>query len=1007
MPPLKIRLSRNRILFVDQVLKHSGKAYKNTSRLLRLGHFLRAYDECSLLSKSERRKDLEGRIYVRIAETALAVQDLDVAAQMCNSLRLANQPVGWKVCVQLAEHDEVLDLGLKSKLMSYALVHCPSENIEGLLQLQWKLERQQLRRECVKQIETYMHYENGEESTLAFVDSASVETYRHSIAKKQQNLATSTTSGRVSQQVLQTTADTTKQLVNVVKSSLKLKEVRPTENPFKSTTVANPLNDNKECNRWGLPVFYWDVWSCSTIGLHESQFGASYRLFSIPEMTSSELNLLTGSWRIFVLDSLEQPYVVGGVCLNDDVLAKLSECLFPEDCLLAFGHLMDLEKPTRAWESLTRLPSTEITLQLAAYYFALRMIRFSSNGRAVVNSSPRSLIEHCVAFGEEVELSEEQSICHSLLKRCLRLLADVSEAQQLRRLDGGVDINRFTTDDLYKRDTIVGLAITTDPAVFSSAVRLAAHYGVSAWEVTFSHLTALFAEETIAPSLITRRMEEHRMRVILLEDANKLGQRMIEVIYPSISGRDYGRLKLFFEVLSWDATMVNLMEPSATVHIQILNKLESIKERSDLKKLTRSVTDFEREIECVATTENVGKLVKLAHLISSSVKGLSSNVSQATVHSIWTRKYFFQLADENKSIATTDWLHRLESCKNHINKLDAQGFLTLADYICFSDRSLDVLSLDARVEICRRFLKMATERGKGKGTKDSTAAENCRIRIQKWFEHLERLKSNEYVEIRSDLVSKAGNQLWREFEQSRSEHSRLHRLLLQALISCHHMSIVRLLHNIYPSDFPSTPEDVLTDAIRLTLKHLQFTDQPEKQTETHLLVDQDAVQVLRHLLTEVSIVLGDSGNSLIIQSDIGKMLRQFYEDDKIDVQARLQLMLMLQTLPIDFVGSSDTGSRVQWFRTLALIQQSWSAKGDDTADVNDLIRHLSEKDLRSPERRRVLFGRLLEMSHTIAHLASLAKLLHFWPPFESVVRYVIADKVRFKKDFSFGIDSLL
>ena len=184
------------------------------------------------------------------------------------------------------------------------------------------------------------------------------------------------------------------------------------------------------------------------------------------------------------------------------------------------------------------------------------MIRFSPVGHLasdIIAARPRSPIERCLSIGE-TGLSKEQAVCRQLLKRSLRLLADVSEAQQLRRLDGGVDINRFTTDDLYKRDTIVGLAITTDPAVYSAAVRLAAHYQVSAWEVTFSHLTALFAEENISPSAIVKRMDQHRMRDILFgEDTETLGRKMVDVIYPSISGRDYGRLGLFFDLLNSNA----------------------------------------------------------------------------------------------------------------------------------------------------------------------------------------------------------------------------------------------------------------------------------------------------------------------------------------------------------------------------------------------------------------------------------------------------------------------
>ncbi|KAK4028880.1 hypothetical protein OUZ56_021899 [Daphnia magna] len=984
MPPLKIRLSRNRLLLVDQVLKRATKAYKNSSRLLRLGHLLRACDNGSFTDNEDCRKELEGQIYVRIAETALMKQDLDVAGQMCCKLRLANRPVGWKVCSRLAKLEELTNLSMKLELVSYSLTYCPAESIEELLQLQWHLEHTKLEEECNKQIKMYMNYENGDESLLARLYPKSVEAYRQDVAKKHQNLVTTVSGGTMPQQVLLTTADTTRQLVNVVRSSLKLKEHRQPENGTQRTRIPSTSEDNKECIRWGLPVFYWDVWCNNGIGLHESRLSASYRLFSMPELVSSELDLLMWSWRMLVLDSLKEPYARNRP--RGDVLAKLAESLFPSDCLLAIGHLLDLEVE-EAWEPLTRLPSTEITLQMAAYYFSLRMVGFSSGGSLAdagqnfVALRPRCLIHHCLSISEK-GLSKEQAVCRDFLRRALRLLADVSEAQQLRRLDGGVDINRFTTDDTYKRDTIVGLAITTDPAVYSAAVRLAAHYDVSAWEVTFSHLTALFAEDKITPGHIVKYMDEHRMRDILYSDVQSFGSKMVDVIYPSISGRDHGRLLLFFQLLNSNSSTAECMTPHAPVYIQILRKLECVKD-VDVKKLTRSAQGFAQEIEKAATAENVPKLVKLAQLISRSVKELSPHVSQATVHSIWTRKYFFALADEGKTLAVSDWLQRLESCKTHINKLDAEEFSNLVGELCFSERSLDALTLDIRTEICRRCVKMAKERGRSKTNPDANQVfETYQTRIEKWVEHLERLRSEEYAQIRTEVVSSAGSQFWREFEKSRAEEMALHRLLLRMLVERQPLSVVRLLVGIFPPDFSSTPEDVLIDAIRLTLDFLRLPAESDKSE--HELDGKDAMQVLLHLLNQVAKVLdARDGAGLFSRSDIGEMMSQFYDDDTIDVQTRLQLMLMLKTLPADFIGLSETGSRVQWLRTLALIQQSWSSNEHGMADSNNIIQDLEEDDLKSAGRRRTLFDRLLEMSHNINHLTSLAKLLHFWPPFES------------------------
>lgn len=454
MPPLKIRLSRNRLLLIDQVLKHNKKAYKNASRLLRLGNLLRA------CGSGGHQNELEGQIYVKIAETALSKHDLDVAGQTCNTIRVGNHSVGWNVCASLAKLDHFEDVPLKISLVSFALVYCPVEVVEELLQLQWMLEHHQLRNKCTRQIETYLSYENGNQELLPLMNKSVADTYLET-SKKRQTLAAAKENtaerhgGSVRHQMLQTTAETTKSFVNAVKNTLKLHDGEQTS----STASQKPVDDNRDCNRWGLPVFYWNVCFHGGIGLHESCLDVSYRLFSLPESTNSELLLLSLSWRMEVLEGLPQTYALN-YSLKEGLVAKLAECLFPEDCLLALGHLLDLKDATKAWEPLTRLPSTEITLQMAAYYFALRILRLMSSpvGVDVIGARPRRLIEHCIKLSEE-NLSEEQRAYRELLQRSLRLLTDVSEAQQLRRLDAGVDINRFTSDDDYKRDTIVGYVL--------------------------------------------------------------------------------------------------------------------------------------------------------------------------------------------------------------------------------------------------------------------------------------------------------------------------------------------------------------------------------------------------------------------------------------------------------------------------------------------------------------------------------------------------------------------
>ena len=972
MPPLQIRLSQNRLLFIDQVLKQGKKAYKNPPRLLRLAFLLRA-------CKGDQ-KEIEAEVYVRIAQTALHRGDLEVAGQMCTKLRLGNHSIGWQVSSKLAQLEDYTDLDMKMELVSFALVYCPPESIEELLQVRWHLERDQLHGACTRQLEMYMTYQNGNESLLQLVDKSCVNAYRHNVDKMMQNKEKMSTGGAV----LQTTAATTKQLVHAVKNSLKLKDEGKSERQMTNATA--PTENNQDCTRFGLPVFYWNVW-CDLFQLHESSLSVTYQLFSLPDSCNNELNLLMWSRRMQVLDNLDRPYATCHT--NDQIVTRLVESVFPQDCLLALGYLFDLNEPEKAWESFTRLPSTELTLQSAAYYFALQVERLRldqtheggvSQTPAVTTVAPQKLIERCIDLDESC-LSAQQISCRMLLKRALHLLADVSEAQQLRRLDGGVDINRFTTDDGYKQDTIVGLAITTDASIYTAAVRLAVHYGVSTWQVAFSHLTALFAEESIQPDLLTRYMKEHKMQDTLLQDVTSFSKQMVDVIYPNISGRDHDRLKLFFEILNSHPQMERAMQPNAQTYLDILQKLKSVPV-VDVKKLMRSTESFVKEIESVLDADSVGKFAKLAKLISSSTseQGSAVKILPASVHSVWAQKYFFQLADpgvSSKAPTAADWLHRFETCKNQISKLNPSEFTNLIDGLCFSDQSLDLLTVDVRSEICHRALKMAKQkfRPNKKEHEEDQEIETSKLRLHRWSQHLERLGSQEYCQFRRDIEN-AGPHFWRAFERSRAEEEALHHLLLSVLIQQQPIQLLQLFISIYPVDCSWAPQDILIDAIRLTLDYLRNAN----VDGGHLLADIQPMQVLSYLLIQVSDMIAQDGP--VSESDVEELLQEFYQDDSVDVNARLQL---LEMMPAQFTGAMDqSADQIQLLRTLALIRQTWDA--DD--DVVVWSQQLTKESVDSEDQRLLLFTHLLDTCQTGAHLRALAKLLHFWPAFSS--RYDIS-----------------
>ena len=892
------------------MLNATGKAYKNAPRLLRLAHLLRACPPA----------ELEGEVLVRIAGTALRKRDMDVAVHTCNRLRLANHSVGWSVCAQLAsasaEGDSALDClteeELTAPLASFALTHCPPERIEPLLRLRWKLEQQALRRQSIRRMQMWMHFEDGEERILPLLDPHSVDAFRQ------------------------------------------LEQATPA--PKKSAAAVAPPEANRNCDRYAQPVFYGDVRN-----LHESRScSITYLNYSMLPASGNRIWLLSASRRISILTALQS----GDPCsplLHPELLLRLAEQTLPDDCLMALGTLADADACGGSWCVWARLPSTELTLQLAVYYLALELIRTgripagltSTPARSVLTVVPRSLVDHCLADGVRSDSME----------RALALLADVAEAQQLRRLDSGVDIQRFASDDGYKRDTIVGLAITSDPAVYASALRLADHYAVPRWQVAFSHLTALFADDVAPPERIRNIIGGSDLMEILIQDASALGARMMQVIHPSISGTDHARLRLFFEILNQDPRLASSSALEAPVHLRMLHQLESLPP-VDVKKLTCGSAEFLAEIRNVLDSGNVEAFASLSKI---------AGATPAAVYCAWTEKYFFSDAS-SAARSSKEWMERFESCrKNWMTKLGSPELLQLVDGLCFSEQALDTLTPQIRHDICIRCLKLVERRCSKQPADRSgrkTSWDKCLESLRRSGWHLERLKSGQFDEFRRQMDACGAAHLWRMFERSRCDEKALRMLLVRVLVEQHPLSVMRVLIGVFPPEFSMTVEDVLMETMRSVL---QFIRCGSSSSNAELFADCDPVTLLRHLLAEARAVVAPEG--LIAEAEIDEELQNFFHDDGVDVNVRLN---MLHVVPEGFRAVTDSdGGRIRLLHTLSIVQKAWAQE----PGVMAWARTLQEGNVGSEPERMQVFEYLLGVCAESAHLDSLTELLHIWPAF--------------------------
>ncbi|CAG8758381.1 31650_t:CDS:2 [Gigaspora margarita] len=146
--PMQIRLSSNRLDFIDRLLSTYEDAYLDPKSIIKLA------------KKLGYRKDkvAEVKVMAMLADSALHDNNFDTAYCMCidlvnvvktiasgnkeNAELTSANDVAWRICYEVAKQENYRDLEQQITLMGYALSLCPSDQITDILNLWRKLEEQ-------------------------------------------------------------------------------------------------------------------------------------------------------------------------------------------------------------------------------------------------------------------------------------------------------------------------------------------------------------------------------------------------------------------------------------------------------------------------------------------------------------------------------------------------------------------------------------------------------------------------------------------------------------------------------------------------------------------------------------------------------------------------------------------------------------------------------------------------------------------------------------------------
>ncbi|CAH6786831.1 Nbas [Phodopus roborovskii] len=662
--PLQVRLCSDRISLIKECVSQSPTCYKQSAKLLDLAELLRVAGE----DPEERR----GQVLILLVEQALHVQDYKAASTYCQELMASGYPGSWAVCSQLGQSEGYRDLATRQELMSFALTHCPPSNIEPLLAASSSLQTEIL----YQRVNFQIHPEGENISVSPLVGKVLQEDDASASGSGSADLLHWTTA--TTMKVLSNTTTTTKAMLQAVSDGQWWKKslayLRPLQGQEfgRAYQMGDVANDNLE--QQGCHPFYESVITNPFVT-------------EVPVESFAEVLLRTGK----LAEARTEVFP------TTEVLLQLASDALANDMTLALAYLLALPQVLDANKCFEKQAHSALSLQLAAYYYSLQIYArlapcFRDSCHPLYRVDPKELIKMVTSHVAQHEHDAWPEDLVSLIKQLHyynERLLDFTQAQLLQSLRKGVDVQRFTADDQYKRETILGLAETLEENVYSIALSLAQRYSISQWEVFMTHLEFLFSDSGLSTEEIEKRAQTLHLFDTLKMDPESFHKHMVKYIYPTIAGLDHERLLYYFTLLeSCGCADFETAPIKPETHIRLLKKFKVVASGLNYKKLTDESGDALGALEPVLTSQNILSISKLAPRIPEKDGRM---LSPSSLYTVWLQKLFWtgdpQLIKQTPQ-SSPEWLHAYDVCLKYFDRLCPDDLITIVDAITFSPKAV-------------------------------------------------------------------------------------------------------------------------------------------------------------------------------------------------------------------------------------------------------------------------------------------------------------------------------
>ncbi|KAK9531668.1 hypothetical protein VZT92_011078 [Zoarces viviparus] len=950
--PLQVRLRSDRLSLVEECIAHCSTAYKQSTTLLNLASLLRVAGDDKDVRK--------GQVLTLLAEQALQCLDFKASYIHSRDLMAAGYGPAWDVCSLLGQCEGYGDLEARQELLAFSLTHCPPDSIHGLLAASSDLQTQVLYQAVNYQMEPVIT-ESGREAE----ETASVKACAASVGPPvgtAGDLLHRTTAKTM--KVLTTTRLTTKAVLTAVsdhrwwKDSLSF--LRPLHGHDAGATSQEGACENSNLQRQGCSPFYQQLIDDPCVDLSQDVY-SSYK--DVPQENFAEVLLRTGK--------LAEANTEGRTLFPaTEVLLQLANDAFPRDMMLALSYLLALPQVLDANRCFEKQCRSALSLQLAAYYYSLQIYSllipcFKDKNHALYQADPKELIRlvthHVSAYSDWPE--EQQKLIGQLHVYNERL-RDFTQAQVLQGLGRGVDVQRFSSDADYKKETILGLTETLQDDVYGIALSLAKRYSVPLWEVYMTHLEFLFTDSGLSTKDIETRSESLGLFDTLKCDPEAFYSHMTKYVLPTVEGSDQSRLLYYYTLLDaagCEPYVTTAIKPDS--HVKLLKKLRAVANGLNYRNLTDESLDPLLTLQPVLTSQNVLSISKLANRLPVPGGG-GTTVSPSAVHAVWLQKLFWkgdpQLLKRPPQ-SDQEYLHAYDTCGKYLDRLVPADAVHFLDTITFSPDAAEHLSIQARSEVIKRATKALRQLGEksrkrgGEGSGEQEGSHPAGMTFDEALTHLRQSLAHLDTLSHAFVLSlkDSQQQYSRLYDLSRSERSKVLELAVDMATDGQPLERIGELLRVAVGPQNLSVKTVLRDAMERVVAAL--SGDPDALTNYP-----QPLSVLEAMVTAVHNNV-QSGDSAVTSDDLLVWLHPFCGDATLPVRPRIDV---LQILESNFSLRDSDVRLLLLYRTQAVLKD----------------REVEIEDVENEEKRCALFLELLEAAHKWEDFQLLSLLLQAWPP---------------------------